>query len=58
MLLDWIFSIFALFINLSLSLVDDLKSSEALRLNIGGSGSTKLDDGAEGVNIGDLSNKF
>jgi hypothetical protein len=58
MFLDWICSIFVSVINLSLSLVDGLKSSEALGLNIGGVGSTKLDNGVEGVNIGDPFNKF
>jgi len=58
MLLDWICSIFASVINLSLSLVDGLESSEALGLNIGGIASIELDDGVEGVNIDDPFNKF
>ncbi len=53
MLLDWICNIFALVINLSLSLIDGLEFSEALRLNIRGIGSTKLDDGVEGIDTSD-----
>jgi hypothetical protein len=40
MLLDWICNIFALVINLSLSLIDGLEFSEALGLNVKGIGST------------------
>jgi hypothetical protein len=58
MFLDWICSIFASVINLSLSLVDGLESNEASGLNIGGIASIELDDGVEGVNIDDPFNKF
>jgi hypothetical protein len=43
---------------LSLSLVVGLESNEALVLYIGGIGSTKLDDGVEGANLGDPFNKL
>jgi hypothetical protein len=43
---------------LSLSFVADLESNEALGLYIGGTGSTKLDDGVEGANPGDPFNKL
>ncbi len=58
MLLDWICTIFALVINLSLSLANGLESNEALRLDIKGISSTKLDYKVEGANTGDLSNKL
>jgi hypothetical protein len=56
MLLDWICSIFALIINLSLSLANGLKFSKTLVLNI--RGSTKLNDGVEGIDTSDPYNKL
>jgi hypothetical protein len=58
MLLDWICSIFALIINLSLSFANGLESSETLWWNIRGIGSTELDDGVEGIDTSDPYNKL
>jgi hypothetical protein len=58
MFLDWIYNIFALIINLSLSLANGLKSSETLGLNIRGIGLVELDDGVEGIDTSDPYNKL
>ncbi len=58
MFLDWICSIFALIINLSLSLVNGLEFSETLGLNIWNIGSTKLNDMVEGIDTSDPYNKL